>query len=156
MLRSNLCQLLCNGFCGFFFSTFACQESSLLERMSRALAACGGRELAWCFTCPVLVSPVLVSPAATSQPPLVASVPVETPGSFPTSCAGLGPCPATRSRSGTACFNSSHSYSLRQRLACLCLPSFPTLRKGETLYTARDDTWEGEIQSELAENYHSG
>ena len=52
MLRSNLHQLLCIGFCGGFFSNFACQASSLLEEISWALAVCGGRELAcpWCFT----------------------------------------------------------------------------------------------------------
>lgn len=45
MLRSNLHQLLCIGFCGFF-SNFACQMSSLLEEIPWALAICGGRELA--------------------------------------------------------------------------------------------------------------
>lgn len=43
----------------------------------------------------------------------------------------------TRNRSGTVGFNLGHSYSLRQRLSCLCLPSFPALRKGETLRCQR-------------------
>lgn len=155
-----------------FFSTFACQESSLLERISLALAVCQGRELGcpWCFTssvwalcwCYLLSDPSLpwhawlccrhpgfhciilccLSHSSHTQGGLPAmgsgicdcSLPaVETPRSSTTSCAGLRPSPAT----GTACFNFSHSYSLRQWLSCLWLPSFPTLRKGETLHCQR-------------------
>lgn len=192
---SNLCQLLCNGFCGFF-SNFPCQESSLLEGMSRALAVCGGRELAcpwcftssvwarcshgacrWCFTSSVWAMCYLLPDASlpwhaglcwrnpgfhfivfcrlsqsshthhcreVSQPRAVAAV--ETWGSFPTSRAGFRPSrarawPATRSMSGTGLFNFSHSRSLRQRLSCLCLPSFPELRKREdSIYPVRDET----------------
>lgn len=171
MLRSNLCQLLCNGFCRFF-SNFACQESSLLEGIFRALAVCGGRELVcpWCFTssvwavcqCHLLPDPSLPWHARlcwrnpgfpfitlcclshSTHTPLQGCLPTtgsgicacalpagETRGSFTASRAGVRPSharawPATCSRSGTVCSNSSPSYSLRQRLFLPLSSLFPS------------------------------
>lgn len=174
MLGSNLCQLLCNGFCGVFFQF--CLSRELIVRRDVSGICCVWRERAGMslVLCLLGVSRVLLLPAARSRPPLACQAvleksrvslhypllpltqqphtplqgglpamgsgicdcalpAVETRGSFTTSWAGFRPSqalawPAARSRSGTVCFNFSHSY--RQRLSSLCLPSFPTLRKG--------------------------